>query len=70
MKRTRLMEQVWPALLAALFAQELGLPHGNMWEPGIAKNIQAYLDKGLTKAEVEQGYRIMLGLTSTLKENK
>ena len=58
--------EVRAAMLAALWAQQIGLPAGNLWEPAIARNIikewrQLGADAsawGLTEAL----YRIRLGL--------
>ena len=57
-------EHCWPALIAAAFAQELGLPAGNLWEPGITRNIEKYLNRGYTRDEIEDYYRLRLGLES------
>ena len=51
-------------LLAARFAQELGLPAGNMWEPGITRHIARFMADGHTAAEAETHYRMQLGLSS------
>ena len=51
---------IWPALLAAQFAQRLRLPPGNMWEPGMVRSIKQHRRDGLTDAEIEQGLRMSL----------
>lgn len=52
------------AMLAAMLAQDIGLPPGNFWEPGIARNIAARLADGLTLREVEAELRHRLGVFS------
>lgn len=53
-------------VLAATFAQEMGLPIGNLWEPGIVRNIMLELvrngDTPEAWAAIESAYRIALGL--------
>jgi hypothetical protein len=61
--RVSALESVWPYWLAAKFARELGLPAGNMWEPGIADHIAKAREEGRTPAEIEDAYRLRLGLS-------
>jgi hypothetical protein len=60
--KVSVLESVWPAWLASKFARELGLPFGNMWEPGIAAHIARDRDEGHSPAEIEAAYRLRLGL--------
>lgn len=60
--------EVRAAMLAALWAQQIGLPPGNLWEPAVARNVIAEWRRlggdasawGLTEAL----YRMRLGLPS------
>lgn len=49
------------ALLAAKFAQELGLPTGNDWEPPVSRKILVDL-RAATESQVEEAWRLRLGL--------
>ena len=52
------------SLLAAKFAQEIGLPPGNMWEPPISRWIKNDLDQGVGFEYVEDYWRFRLNLES------
>jgi hypothetical protein len=52
------------AALAAKFAQEIGLPAGNYWESGIARNMAAALRAGESFDDVEAQWRVSLGLVA------
>jgi hypothetical protein len=58
--------RVYAAILASKWAQELGLPVGNHWEPGIAGPLLAswreYGADGEAWRLVEQEYRYRFGL--------
>ena len=53
--------EVWAALQAAAFAQAIGLPQGNMWEPAIARNMQRAVEAGEDRASVKRRYLFQLG---------
>lgn len=54
---------LWAALLAAQLAQECDLPHGNLWEPGIAQSLANMVTRSGYKREVaEYEMRLRLGL--------
>jgi hypothetical protein len=61
-KQTFIAKHCPGACLAAKFAQEIGLPSGNLWEPGIARSIDAYIREGHDVADVEDAFRLRLGL--------
>lgn len=50
------------AFLAALFAQEIGLPVGNMWEPPIARAIAISIGQ-VGAEQAEANWRFRLGLS-------
>lgn len=53
--------QVKGAVLAATFAREIGLKHGNLWESPVARHIADDL-REYTSASVEKHWRFKLGL--------
>ena len=57
--------EVWAALHAAAFAQAIGLPPGNMWEPGIARSLQQAVEAGGERMSVLMGYAFQFGLPLT-----
>lgn len=60
---TRLLSnQLRATLLAAEWAQILGLPAGNLWEPAVARYILSQYQKYLSWGFVEAVVRIQLGL--------
>lgn len=64
MMPSRIMDDpgVRAAALTAIFAQELELPKGNLWEPGIAASIEADIRCDLPLDDIEDSWRIRLGL--------
>lgn len=60
-KRAFVNPMVRGAIMAAQFAQEIGLPAGNYWEPGIARKLAAELEIYTTES-VEKHWRTRLGL--------
>ena len=51
------------ACYAALFAQALGLPPGNLWEPPIARQIEADINRTRSPQIVFVTWQTRLGLT-------
>jgi hypothetical protein len=72
----KLAAQKQAAMLAALFAQEIGLAPGNRWEPPIARNIEARYHELGDWEQVEGEFRFRLGIaegwtmTDARKENR
>lgn len=60
--RVALQPEIRAALLAARWAQEIGLRPGNLWEPAVARNILAEYQRTECWAFVEAMYRMRLGL--------
>lgn len=57
---------VWGATLAAKFAREIGLPHGNYWEPPIARRLTRMItDEGFSRDECEMLMSLQLGIART-----
>ena len=54
--------RVKAAYLAAKFAQQIGLPAGNMWEPAVTRNILAKYRQWTDWDMVENYYAMTLGL--------
>lgn len=58
--------EIRAALLAALWAQRIGLPPGNLWEPAVARNVLAEWRRlgadACAWGLVEALWRIRLGL--------
>lgn len=58
--------EVRAALLAAQWARQIGLPFGNLWEPGITRNVlREWRELGADEAAwelTEALYRMRLGL--------
>ncbi len=52
---------LWSIKLAALLAQEAGLPPGNFWESGISRSL-VKMGRELGAGEAEQAMRFRLGL--------
>lgn len=56
----------WASCIAAQWAQEIGLPLGNAWEPAVARNIarefQQLGSDANARAFVTATWRIRLGL--------
>ena len=61
-KRALQDPELYAAMLAAGFAKELDLPAGNMWEPGIARNMLRDYRAGHKWKDIEETYRLGLGL--------
>lgn len=53
--------EVTAAALSAMFAREIGLPPGNLWEPPTARHIANDLRRH-SAAQVEDFWRRQLGL--------
>lgn len=53
---------LYASLLAAELAADLELPAGNMWEPGMARNLLSTYEKHPDWREIEKQYRAQLGL--------
>lgn len=54
---------VWGAMMAAKFAQEIGLPAGNYWEPAIARALaKAVREERFTRDEIELRMALQLGI--------
>lgn len=54
-------DALWATLTAAGFAQQIGLPPGNLWEPGIARQLEQALATA-SRDEVLAEYRIRFEL--------
>ena len=59
-------DTLYTAMMAASFAQEIGLPAGYMWEPAIARNIlkeyRICSRTGGDWQQIEAWFRMTLGL--------
>ncbi len=53
---------IWAAMFAARLAQLIGLPIGNMWEPGIARALLRDSARGGALSDIEAEWRLRLGL--------
>jgi hypothetical protein len=54
---------VWGAVIASKFARELMLPHGNYWEPQIARTLTKCVIEGRkTRDEIEGLMALQLGI--------
>lgn len=54
---------LWASLLAAQLAQECKLPHGNLWEPGIARSLADMVTRsGYEREAAEYEMRQRLGM--------
>lgn len=67
MKRKPIIDtNVFAASLASEFAQSIGLPPGNFWEPPIARHIASEVRRlgndANARAHTEAFFRIQLGL--------
>lgn len=64
MKRNLLNDpHIWGAAIASKFARELGLPHGNYWEPEIARTLAKLVLTGTyTRDEIEMKMALQLGI--------
>lgn len=58
----KVADEFHASLLAAKFAQQIGLAAGNMWEPGISRNILRDYHSTGDWASTEKHYRMALGL--------
>lgn len=57
---------VWSALIAAKFAQAIGLPAGNYWEPAIARTLAKTVREGRhTRDEIELLIALQLGIAQS-----
>ena len=58
-------DNVWGTIVAAKFARYLELPHGNYWEPVIARTLAAHVHEGKrTRDEVELLMALQLGIAT------
>ena len=55
-------DHVWAALVAKGFANELSIPAGNFWEPGIARCLLGHFDMFGSRLDAEDAMRVQLGL--------
>ena len=61
-KKTRPMtDSLWAAFLIAKFAQEIGLPPGNMWEPGMTRRAERMVAE-MGREDTAKELRFSLGL--------
>jgi hypothetical protein len=61
--------RVWGAAIASKFARELGLPHGNYWEPAIARSLsKAVIEGSHTRDQIEMLMALQLGMARARKE--
>ena len=63
MNKRQVAPEVNAATLAAMLAQEIGLPPGNMWEPGICRGILRDFNAGQPWRDIESSLRLSLGLS-------
>ena len=62
-RKKKLTDQLWAAGLAQKLTEEIGLPFGNMWTPGMAKRLERMVAKeGWGRRRAEAGVRMNLGL--------
>ena len=69
--RIKTSSQIHAALLAAKWAQQIGLPAGNLWEPAIARSVLRDYhimaadgeDDAAVWTLVETAYALQLGLS-------
>ena len=54
--------EVRAVFLAAKWAQRIGLPPGNLWEPSIARAVMRTYERLGNWDEVEAEYEVQLGL--------
>lgn len=54
---------IWAAKAAARFAQSIGLPTGNLWEPAMARHLAAQVNSGIDRDIAEMSFALRLGLT-------
>jgi len=56
-------DDLWAAVLAQQLAEEIGLPVGNMWVPGMAKRLERMVaQEGWSRRRAEAAIRLSLGL--------
>lgn len=52
---------VWASIKASTFAKEIGLPVGNLWEPGMQRKLEKDCED-MGYESTEEKWRIRLGL--------
>lgn len=55
----------WATVTAAKFAQAIGLPPGNQWEPAIARHLEAQRSAGIDPTLLEAQLALQLGIRSS-----
>lgn len=62
-------DNVWAAMLAAKFAQAIGHPAGNYWEPGIARALARNVREGKRdRDQVELLMALQLGIAEARRD--